>query len=294
MSDKSTELKTVDGTRLSLPPGIDAQIWQSPESLTWVEYSKYWNDEEIERSKSFYVLDHGFARLEQYVAGTGLAEDFKECVRRLEAEGRRVGGIGLDLAAGVLWMLPVVFETVKPSHVTCLEYSFHRLMKVGPEVIRHYRLPAERITLALGSFYDIRLPPASVDFILLCQAFHHADRPAALVAEMARVLKRDGVIIIVGEEPCAWRLKNDLIHLARYFGMRVLPQSLHRSFLRSPYGVPKRLIARSDEVFRPDPVLGDHLHMRRDYRRLFRAGGFKVRFYQRAPAGKLCVLAYRV
>jgi SAM-dependent methyltransferase len=278
---------------MMLPPGLNAEIWQSPEALSSVGYSKYWNDEETERGKFFYVFEHGFSRLEQFVAKSGLAEDFKDAVRLLARRGKRVGGDGLDLAAGVLWMLPVLFATLDVRHITCVEYSFHRLMKIGPEIIRHYALPTDRITLALGSFYDIRLPDGSVDFVLLCQAFHHADNPAALIAQIARVLRKDGVVIVVGEEPCRWTWRNDLIHLARYFGLRLLPKALHRGPLRSPYGVPDRLIARAEDVYKSDPVLGDHIHMRRDYRRYFGGGGFKVEFFQRSRSGKLSIVAYR-
>jgi len=39
----------------------------------------------------------------------------------------------------------------------------------------------------------------SVDFIFLCQAFHHADDPEKLIYEIRRVLKPDGIVIIIGE-----------------------------------------------------------------------------------------------
>jgi ubiquinone/menaquinone biosynthesis C-methylase UbiE len=50
---------------------------------------------------------------------------------------------------------------------------------------RALRVPPEKIVLARGTFYDLHLPDGSVDFVLLSQAFHHADRPGELLRKFA-------------------------------------------------------------------------------------------------------------
>jgi SAM-dependent methyltransferase len=204
--------------------------------------------------------------------------------------GIEPGGIGIDVAAGMLWMLPVLFGALSIERMICVEYSKHRLLKLGPKVIEHYGLPADKITLALGSFYDIRLPAESVDFAILCQAFHHANDPAALLGQVRKVLKPGGVVIVLGEDVVNWSLRDDLLHMARYMAARVLPRALRRGPLHPAHGVPASFIARSEEIFRPDLELGDHAYLPRDYRRIFRRGGFSIELVRRRNAKSLSLL----
>lgn len=284
---------TVDALIRGLPPGLKGEIWLDADSIRSVAYSRFWNDEDIEREKPWHVIANGFEKMEQYVESMGFVDDLMACVRRLRACGKFVGGAGIDVAAGVLWLLPSLFRIVDPDHVTCVEYSAHRLLKLGPEVLQKNGVPLAKVTLALGSFYDIKVPASSMDFAVLCQAFHHADHPDQLIEQIARVLKRDGVIMILGENPVDWALGDDVLHAVRCVAYRLLPQALRRSFLYSPYGPPRTLVARSQDIFPPDPVLGDHAYFRRDYGRLFGAHGFRIEFVDRPGSRSLSLIAYR-
>src|SRR5262249_49009499 len=141
--------------------GATVVTWIDDASIEATAYSRYWNDEEIESGKELYILRRSFAEMEAYVAETGLVDDFKGCLSHLAPAGSEPGGTGMDVAAGMLWMVPFLFDALPIERMICLEYSKHRLLKLGPKVIEHYGLPADRITLALGSFYDIRLPAGS-------------------------------------------------------------------------------------------------------------------------------------
>lgn len=284
---------TVDALIHGLPPGLKGEVWLDSDAIRSVAYSKFWNDEEVERQKPWHVIANGFEKMEQYVASMGFVDDLTACVDRLRTRGKFVGGAGIDVAAGVLWLLPSLFRIVNPDHVTCVEYSAHRLLKLGPEVLKKNSVPLAKVTLALGSFYDIKAPSGSMDFAVLCQAFHHADHPDQLIEQIARVLKPGGVIIVLGENPVDWTLEHDILHSVRYLTYRFLPKAFHRSFLYSPYGPPRTLIANSQDVFPPDPVLGDHAYLRRDYGRIFGAHGFRTELLDRPGARALSLVAYR-
>jgi SAM-dependent methyltransferase len=271
--------------------GAAVETWIDDASIQATAYSKYWNDEEIESNKELYILRRSFAEMEAYIAGTGLIDDFKRCLARLRAGGIEPGGTGIDVAAGMLWLLPALFDALSIERMICLEYSKHRLLKLGPKVIEHYNLPADRITLALGSFYDIRLPAESVDFAILCQAFHHADDPATLLAQLRKVLKPGGVLIVLGEQVVDWSLGDDLLHMARYAAARVLPKALRRGPLHPAHGVPASFIASSEQIYRPDPDLGDHAYLPRDYRRMFRRSGFSIELVRQRNSRSLSLLA---
>ncbi len=284
---------TVDDLIHGLPPELKGEVWLDSASIRSVAYSRFWNDEDIERQKPWHVIANGFEKMDEYVASTGFVEDLTACVGRLRARGKFVGGAGIDVAAGVLWLLPSLFRIVNPDHVTCVEYSAHRLLKHGPEVLKKNRVPLAKVTLALGSFYDIKAPSGSMDFAVLCQAFHHADQPDQLLEQIAKVLKPDGVIIVLGEDAVDWAFRHDLLHAIRYFAYRFLPTTFRRSFLYSPYGAPRSLVARSRDIFPPDPVLGDHAYIRREYGQIFAARGFRTEFVDRPGAHTLSLVAYR-
>jgi ubiquinone/menaquinone biosynthesis C-methylase UbiE/DNA-binding transcriptional ArsR family regulator len=53
----------------------------------------------------------------------------------------------------------------------------------------------------LGDMYRLALPDASFDAVVIHQVLHYADRPAAAIAEAARVLRPNGILMIVDFAP---------------------------------------------------------------------------------------------
>ncbi|HYM73936.1 MAG TPA: class I SAM-dependent methyltransferase, partial [Stellaceae bacterium] len=49
--------------------------------------------------------------------------------------------------------------------------------------------------------YQLPLPDASFDAVVIHQVLHYADRPAAAIAEAARVLRPGGVLVVVDFTP---------------------------------------------------------------------------------------------
>ena len=53
----------------------------------------------------------------------------------------------------------------------------------------------------LGDMYQLPLPDAAFDAVVIHQVLHYADRPAAVIAEAARVLRPNGVLVVVDFAP---------------------------------------------------------------------------------------------
>lgn len=70
--------------------------------------------------------------------------------------------------------------------------------------LAHQRVPSAKCTVE--SIYKLERPNASVDLVLALEVLEHLDRPAAALAELARVTKR-WAIISVPNEPL-WRVMN--------------------------------------------------------------------------------------
>ena len=62
------------------------------------------------------------------------------------------------------------------------------------------------VSLVQGSVYDLPFASGSFDLVLCCEVLEHVERPAAAIAELARV-SRAGVLLSVPNEPI-WRLSN--------------------------------------------------------------------------------------
>jgi SAM-dependent methyltransferase len=240
---------------------LEVRRWLDADEIRAIEYSSYWNDERAEQSKEWWTLDGDFTRMEAYLAEqTTLARELDDLLREAPPLG-----VGADLAAGTLWAVPRLVAH-GAEIVYAVEYSEHRLLKLGPGLLAHFRVPPERVVLCLGSFYDLRLENRSLDFVLLAQALHHADRPEALLGEVRRVLKPGGTLYVIGEHlvsdpPLRKRLR------------RTVASSLPASLQVRRFG---RIIPRWPEL-PADPVVGDHYYRRRDYHRMFAAAGFSLR-----------------
>jgi SAM-dependent methyltransferase len=255
--------------------GWTTERWLTDAEVRDIEYAQYWNDVEAEREKPWNVADGDFAKLERYIDETGLRDDLQACLRVI---GRPLSGSGIDLAAGTLWAAPHLLAAGDVQRLYCLEFSRHRLLDLGPRVLSHYGVDQQRIVLAYGSFYELRLPDDELDFAFLSQAFHHADRPDALLAELRRVLRPGGVAILVGEHVI--RARDHALYFARMLAS-LAPRGVRRRVPGADREIRRTLRPRAQDIFPADPVLGDHVYDRADYDRLFRAAGFSWRAVRR-------------
>ena len=108
------------------------------------------------------------------------------------------------------------------------------------------------------------------------KALHHAERPDRLLAEVARVLKPSGVVMVIGEHVPQNRFKLAVRHVARYFLSRLLPPAVQRRLLgRVVRKAP--LYPGKAALYPPDPVKGDQMILDSEYRKLFGSQGFSFR-----------------
>lgn len=250
------------------------QVWLSNKELEDMFTFKYWNDREVEKSKEWYVLDGDFTKMERYLQESCLQSDLLACIRLAEQSRRPLRGVGVDLAAGVLWPVPQILANSSISKIYCVEMSQHRLFEIGPQVLAYYDVPVEKVELCLGSFYNINLPDSSVDFVLLIQAFHHAEDPDRLLQEIYRVLKSNGVALIVGEHRVS-KGKRMLTQLVKFMVAYGLSARLQYRIFGKSY--PRQSVSKYWQQLRPPhhPILGDHYYFLSDYYEMFTRNGFE-------------------
>jgi SAM-dependent methyltransferase len=102
----------------------------------------------------------------------------------------------LDIGTGTGRILEVLAPRV--DHALGIDQS--------REMLSVARVNLERAGLANGrvrrdDMYQLTLPDASFDAVVVHQVLHYADRPAAAIAEAARVLRPHGILVVVDFAP---------------------------------------------------------------------------------------------
>ncbi|HJU17083.1 MAG TPA: metalloregulator ArsR/SmtB family transcription factor [Stellaceae bacterium] len=110
----------------------------------------------------------------------------------------------LDIGTGTGRMLEILAPQVE--HALGIDQS--------REMLAVARVNLERAGLRngsvrLGDMYQLALPDASFDAVVVHQVLHYADRPAAAIAEAARTLRPGGILVLVDFAPHALEFLRD-------------------------------------------------------------------------------------
>lgn len=250
--------------------------WVSSSELQAIQYSTFWNDESEEQHKAWNVLDGNFGKMEEHLQESDLLGQLNRALQVLRTEfGRTLSGSGADLACGTMWAVPHLLDQAPIDRLYCVEMSRHRLLTIGPKMLEHYGVPQERVVLCLGSFYHLRLPDESLEFVLLSQAFHHASEPERLLGEIGRILKPGGIAVVIGEHMLHPELKSYVRHFAGFFISELMPESMQKRLLGRVLQI-RTMLLREEDLASSDEVLGDHYYTSSQYQDLFSGHGFKL------------------
>jgi SAM-dependent methyltransferase len=242
-------------------------VWSEKNALAGTSSFEFWNCEEKEAGKPYDIRDGNVEKLWRYLRSTTTyLSEFEAVLDFASALGFPVRGTGIDVAAGVCWTTGLLSKIGTVEQLYALDFSCHRLLTLAPVVLKTVAAREEKIIRALGSFYDVHLSDASVDFCLMCQAFHHANEPQRLLLEMRRVLRPGGFILLIGENP---------IYPLQLFNKRVrnvLKMAAPRSlYVADPV---YSLWPSFRDLYPSDPETGDHYYRARDYDVIFGGCGF--------------------
>ena len=242
-------------------------LWLEQGDLKSIPSSAYWNDEEKEHEKAYDIQGERPEKLWRYLRYETTFYDQYEAVVRLACElGHRIQGTGIDVAAGVCWTSALLSKIESVDTLYAIDISRHRLFELAPLVMKAFEAESVKIIRAFGSFYEIRLPDASVDFCMMCQAFHHADDPRHLLRELHRVLKPGAPALVIGETPVY------PIQLLKKRIKNVIKMVLPRSFYASKPVF--RFWPSFEDLYPPDLQAGDYYYRIDDYPRIFEDCGF--------------------
>ena len=242
--------------------------WISKNKIETISTSEYWNDKGVENKKMWSVPNNNFSAFEEYFDKKGLFKQLEFIVsqNRIDLNNSMVA----SLASGTCALESLILKKYKGiKKMFCVEFSKHRIKEIAPRVLGHYKIDPNRIKLCFGSFYNLRIEDNSLDFVILCQAFHHAKNPDKLLREIRRVLKPKGNILIIGEH---------------YFNIFSISKRIIKHFIKWAINYKNsksksRFLPCWQSLFPPSKEKGDIHYSKSQYTMIFANNGYKHNRY---------------
>jgi SAM-dependent methyltransferase len=245
------------------------ESWLSDDQLASIYSSAYWNDIGEEQKKELWIAGGDHRKCLDYLQQSRLLFEYQEAEKHVKSCAGSELKVA-DLAAGIGWTSALLSKLPNVGEVHAVEISKHRLGGLFEASAKMMGADETKLFRHFGSFYDLRFGDQSMDIIFLSQAFHHAQRPLALLTECDRVLKSGGRILLIGEHYIGWG-------------------KILKGFLRSLVKQ-RRLVTNFHELFPPDEKLGDHYYRRSDYYFMFGTMGYSLKC-RILDAGKVIYIA---
>ena len=160
-------------------------------------YYNYWNNVEYEKEKVFNV--HSIDECEkiiQYEKDDGIYFDLEYLASKYLSKSDR----GISLASGVCWEGGLLFNEIGLKRMDFLDFSKHRIFGLAPIMLKFFDVSDDLdIKLIHADYYHVPSNNHNYDFVLLSEALMMAEYPKDLLLEVARILKADGICMIIGE-----------------------------------------------------------------------------------------------
>jgi SAM-dependent methyltransferase len=172
----------------------------------------------------------------------------------------------LDLGCGSGWLTAMITRQPNVERVVAWDLSEHLLHNVLPQMLTLLDGDPGKIHPVCGEFVPLLLDRDSIDLAVMGSAFHHCADPDALLADLRRVVKDSGAVLLVNETP--WRAVNLI-----WFDVRLIAAHISQNLLGGGLRCPGQI---ADDHVVYDPALGDRAYTMRGWRSLMRRAGWRL------------------
>jgi SAM-dependent methyltransferase len=162
----------------------------------------------------------------------------------------RKGCAVLDLGCGGGWLAGYLSRLEEVRTVYALDSSKYFVLDMLPQIVRLMGGRQEKIVPIEGLFTPLMFDDGALDLVVASSVLHHADSLEPVLKELKRVLKSDGLLVILNETPSSGM--QHVLSLGKAFIKIFLNAAFYRYKPISPS------ISSSGYLY--DPMLGD-----RDY-----------------------------
>ena len=110
----------------------------------------------------------------------------------------KIQGIGVDLGGGVGCISSTIAKNPNVEKIFCVELV-EEVVKLCQPIVKKQILKDqyEKVVSVVGDYNFLELPDNSVDFAISWDAMHHSQDPVITLQECKRVLKKNGIFIII-------------------------------------------------------------------------------------------------
>ena len=110
----------------------------------------------------------------------------------------KIKGIGIDLGGGVGCISSTLAKNPNVEKIFCVELVEDAVKLCQPIVKKQIlKDQYEKVVSVVGDYNFLELPDNSVDFAISWDAMHHSQDPVITLQECKRVLKKNGIFIII-------------------------------------------------------------------------------------------------
>ena len=170
----------------------------------------------------------------------------------------------LDMGSGGGWLSAFLSLFPSVKKIYALDSSKFFLHNMMPMILKKMRANQKKITPIEGLFTPILLKSNSLDIVVASSSLHHADNLEQALKEIRRVLKKDGLLVVLNETPGS---------AIRHF-LRVLKASImiFKHLLFKNYKSISPTISSCSYLY--DPNLGDKAYPLWYWKKAFQESGF--------------------
>ena len=173
----------------------------------------------------------------------------------------KIKGIGIDLGGGVGCISSTLAKNSNVEKIFCVELV-EEVVKLCQPIVKKQILKDqhEKVISVVGDYNFLELPSNSVDFAISWDAMHHSQDPVITFRECKRVLKKNGVFIIID------RAHNNSIPDEEI--ERILNITYDEEFLKKNYRRLDEKLTRKEN--------GEHEYRFYEWKEFFQKAGFEL------------------
>ena len=173
----------------------------------------------------------------------------------------KIKGIGIDLGGGVGCISSTLAKNPNVEKIFCVELV-EDVVKLCQPIVKKQILKDqyEKVVSVVGDYNFLELPDNSVDFAISWDAMHHSQDPVITLQECKRVLKKNGIFIIID------RAHNNSIPDEEI--ERILNITYDEEFLKKNYRRLDEKLTRKEN--------GEHEYRFYEWKEFFQKSGFEL------------------
>ena len=173
----------------------------------------------------------------------------------------KIKGIGIDLGGGVGCISSTLAKNPNVEKIFCVELV-EDVVKLCQPIVKKQILKDqyEKVVSVVGDYNFLELPDNSVDFAISWDAMHHSQDPVITLQECKRVLKKNGIFIIID------RAHNNSIPDEEI--ERILNITYDEEFLKKNYRRLDEKLTRKEN--------GEHEYRFYEWKEFFQKAGFEL------------------